>query len=109
MTREEVISILERVDICANAAETARDMALDALREQEMKQEICDNHWISVKDRLPKEFVPVIVCRRSPKIGIVVEQGYKDVRDWWRVPGCKTKAVTHWMPFPKPPKEVEHG
>lgn len=33
MTREEAIKIIERVDICANAAETARDMAIAALRE----------------------------------------------------------------------------
>lgn len=65
-------------------------------------------NWISVKDKLPEEFAPVIVCRRSPKLGIVVEQGYKDVRDWWRVPGCRTRSVTHWMPFPDPPKEVAH-
>ena len=36
MTREEAIKIIERVDICANAAETARDMAIAALREPEM-------------------------------------------------------------------------
>lgn len=35
MTREEAIEILKRVDICANAAETARDMAIAALRAEE--------------------------------------------------------------------------
>ena len=35
MTREEAIKIIERVDICANAAETARDMAIAALKEPE--------------------------------------------------------------------------
>ena len=34
MTREEAIEIIKRVDICANAAETARDMAIDALKKQ---------------------------------------------------------------------------
>ena len=36
MTREEAIKIIERVDICANAAETARDMAIAALKEPEV-------------------------------------------------------------------------
>lgn len=63
------------------------------------------NKWISVKDRLPKGFGPVIVCRKGKK-GPVVEQGCKDVGDWWRVYGTRTKNVTHWMPFPPPPEEV---
>ena len=58
--------------------------------------------WISVADRLPEKGVPVIVCREGGK----VEQGAKDVMDWWRVYGTRTKRVTHWMPLPEPPKEV---
>lgn len=56
--------------------------------------------WISVKDRLPERMQPVIVCREDKK----VEQGYKDVGDWWKVYGTRTKRVTHWMPLPEPPK-----
>ena len=57
--------------------------------------------WISVKDRLPERMQPVIVCRDNGK----VEQGYRDVGDWWKVYGTRTKNVTHWMPLPEPPKE----
>lgn len=57
--------------------------------------------WISVNDRLPNTFEAVIVCRENGK----VEQGYKDVCDWWKVYGTRTKKVTHWMPLPKPPEE----
>lgn len=32
MTKSEAIEIIKRVDICANAAETARDMAINALQ-----------------------------------------------------------------------------
>lgn len=63
------------------------------------------SEWISVKDRLPKAFLPVIVCREKGKGEYVVEQGYKDVMDWWKVFGTRTKNVTHWMPMPEPPKE----
>lgn len=61
--------------------------------------------WISVADRLPETGVPVIVCREGGK----VEQGAKDVMDWWRVYGTRTKRVTHWMPLPEPPKEEDDG
>ena len=57
--------------------------------------------WISVNDRLPERMQPVIVCRDNGK----VEQGYRDVGDWWKVYGTRTKKVTHWMPLPEPPKE----
>jgi len=62
------------------------------------------NEWISVKDRLPDGFVPVIVCRENGK----VEQGYRDVNGWWRVYSTRTKNITHWMPMPEPPtKEAQ--
>lgn len=60
--------------------------------------------WISVKERLPERFEPVLVCREkngSP----YVEQGHKDVGEWWKVYGTRTKQVTHWMPLPEPPEE----
>ena len=57
--------------------------------------------WISVKDRLPERMQLVIVCRKGGK----VEQGYRDVGDWWKVYGTRTKYITHWMPLPEPPKE----
>lgn len=60
--------------------------------------------WISVEERLPKAFEPVIVCREGKESGShVVEQGCKDVGDWWKVYGTRTKRVTHWMPLPKQP------
>ena len=65
--------------------------AADVLRSQ----------WTSVKDKLPKKFEPVIVCREGGK----VEQGCRDVMDWWKVYGTRTKKVTHWMPLPEPPEE----
>lgn len=60
--------------------------------------------WISVKDKLPKEFRQVIVCREKAKGEFVVEAGCKDVQDWWKVYGTRTKKVTHWMPLPAPPE-----
>lgn len=67
--------------------------------------EVLRGMWISVKDRLPEVFRPVIVCRGKVKGEYVVEQGYKDVGDWWKVYGTRTKKVTHWMPLPEPQEE----
>lgn len=65
------------------------------------------NNWISVKDRLPEAFVPVLVCRRNRQGGQTVEAGQKDISDWWRVYGTRTKSVTHWMPMPDPPEDSD--
>ena len=61
--------------------------------------------WISVKDRLPDSFKPVIVCREKAKGEFIVEQGHRDVDGWWKVYGTRTKNVSYWMPMPEPPKE----
>lgn len=57
--------------------------------------------WISVKEKLPEGGKRVIVARKNGK----VEQGYKDVGDWWCVYGTRVKTITHWMPLPSSPNE----
>lgn len=59
--------------------------------------------WIPVTERLPQPLRRVIVCREDG----VVEQGHKDVGDWWKVYGTRTKKITHWMPLPIAPAEQE--
>ncbi len=49
--------------------------------------------WISVKDRLPEVYQPVIVCREIGKGEYVVEQGQKDAKGWWKCCGTRTKLV----------------
>lgn len=62
------------------------------------------SEWISVKDNLPKRFHPVIICREKNRGEYIVEQGTRDVGDWWKVYGTRTKKVLFWMPMPEPPK-----
>lgn len=57
----------------------------DALREKVPQ-------WISVEDRKPEAFAPVIICRNGVPGKHIVEQGHKDVGDWWRVYGTRTKT-----------------
>lgn len=79
----------------------AFELAITALRSM---PETTKPGWISVKERLPERFEPVLVCREkngSP----YVEQGHKDVGEWWKVYGTRTKHITHWMPLPEPPEE----
>ena len=54
--------------------------------------------WISVKDRLPEQFVDVLVFRNGNiKIDHHEENG-------WFAYDFNGKRATHWMPLPQPPK-----
>ena len=80
------------------------------------------NEWISVEDRLPEidkngkgryggmRSVRVICACKQRDGKILVKEGYYEPcangNVFWRIPGT-IDFVTHWMPLPKPPKEVE--
>ena len=62
--------------------------------------------WISVKDRLPKPFVTVLVQMPGEEPFPTVREGFISNDGVWqsamfrREPG----EVTHWQPMPQPPK-----
>lgn len=60
--------------------------------------------WRDPVNDPPKGFAPVIVCREKAKGEYVVEQGHKDIGDWWKVYGTriKAKSVVGWQEFPAP-------
>ena len=108
MTIEDAIKTIElaiaevqqeyRMDFAA-----AFDVAISDLRAQQEKP---FGGWISVEDELPERFQPVIICREKKRGEYIVEQGMRDVKDWWKVYGTRTKNVIFWMPLPEPPQEV---
>lgn len=65
--------------------------------------------WISVKDRLPEENVPVIVNyigfasgeKRQDGIA-VIKNGYWK---WWESYAMVKVEITHWMYLPNPPED----
>jgi hypothetical protein len=62
--------------------------------------------WISVKDRLPEVYVPVLAVgrfkRKRTLAGVIV---YEGKRKWWDTEHSRpvVAIVTHWMPLPAPP------
>ena len=62
--------------------------------------------WISVKDRLPEPFVPVLVQMPGEEPFPTVREGFISNDGVWqsamfrREPG----EVTHWQPMPQPQK-----
>ena len=76
--------------------------------------------WISVKDRLPENNTPVLVCFDNrydfgggndltigvyDALGVQVKKGeWYDEGSWNADYGYDEIAVTHWMPLPEKPK-----
>ena len=126
MTREEAIRILDpetteealaEIEYYAGfrgkeasikAVEDACILAVAALREQEQRR------WIPVTDRLPDsdDFVLVIASGIVGNITLdnaIELAAFSEVEGWilemW--PELEDPKVTHWMPVPEPPKEMD--
>lgn len=111
-------------DIFSEPVTTYAKLAIEAL-EKEKESGVTVQEWISVYDRLPQEDGAYLVTandfgnsqrvkiRWFAKDGETVDKydlaGQKYV--WYFYDSecgyASTKSVTHWMPLPEPPKEVE--
>lgn len=59
--------------------------------------------WVSVKDRLPGEAGTYLVATRNRAVKITHFYLLQQIFSSKRI----NRLVTHWMPLPEPPKEVE--
>ena len=60
--------------------------------------------WISVKDRLPEQFVNVLCYFPEKDYGSKAEIDYAETTDGHFASSFKWGHPTHWMPLPQPPK-----
>lgn len=77
-----------------------------AMKSVEEAPTVCG--WISVKDRLPEDYIKVLVAV-TDVAGTFVAVVWREDNNWNDGEGgWPNEDVTHWMPFPEPPKEEEH-
>ena len=89
---------------------TEKDLIIQDLRRENAELRVRVPKWISVNDRLPEPFTPVLVYRKS--FGTLPSYISIDKMVLWNgdtqvwTDEIKTwKAVTtHWMLLPEPPK-----
>ena len=62
--------------------------------------------WIPVTERLPKEFIAVLICVPKESPLPIVKPAYLANGEWRaNLQIFDQEEVTHWMPWPEPPKE----
>jgi hypothetical protein len=113
--KEKLVELLDDIQLCG---EDFTDYEIYGMRlpDTVSNEDVADHliangvtvqEWISVKDRLPENEKCVLVYSQD---GGVAEGKYNArFNEWvqfrWNV--TELKNVTHWMPLPEPPKEVE--
>ena len=73
---------------------------------KKVKEQPTATPWVKTSDRLPQEFISVLVCIPSETPMPMVKEAYL-ANGWWTTKTCifPPKDVTHWAPMPEPPKE----
>ena len=89
--------------ITGNMFESAKAGHIQRLTNevQRLRNELEKYQWISVKDRLPDEYIDVLTYGARPSYDVVYINRLIDKNEWLY------DGVTHWMPLPEPPKEDE--
>lgn len=85
---------------------TEQDLIIQDLRRENAELRARVPKWISVEDRLPSAEVDVLVLTRSKSGSVNVDKGYF-AADLGRFVHRGGAEVSHWMPLPELPKEVE--
>ena len=105
----EHICTLERIRATqASTITSLRDaVSKHQLVQSRMQEEISRlesqiPRWIPVEEMLPEKHAGVIVCCDDGFVFLMTHDGKH-----WNWNGRYEDSVTHWMPLPEPPKELE--
>ena len=118
MTKQQVIDILEAYKPSGNIYNGYNSI------EEKIDERICylideiikrvkrkpddDSEWIKCSERMPEEYKDVLFIKKTWGNNIEFKIGDFDSKmKWWQSGSgvIKNEYVTHWMPFPEPPKE----
>jgi len=69
--------------------------------------------WVSVKERLPEKNIEVLVILKGCSTGKIIQRTANTVNaddhDWesdgYEIANCWD--LTHWMPLPEPPEDID--
>lgn len=109
--REKLVELLtDNLPRCGNLPRWDNPLQLSC---DEQVQKIADHlimngvtvqEWVSVKDRLPEQFVDVLCYFPEKDYGSKAEIDYMETIDGHFVSSFKWGHPTHWIPLPQPPQ-----
>ena len=103
MTKQEILDQFRDINHAYNNC-TKLD-TLSAMLDELLE---AAKQWISVKDRLPNDYQPVIVSDGEETEFAIFYDLYNGYGQTFVTPDCyeeeRIEGITHWMPLPEPPK-----
>ncbi|HHU8290771.1 DUF551 domain-containing protein [Escherichia coli] len=103
--------MLDRIDTAESYDDDRIEAVKAVLRRLAGNSPVIPEGWISCSERMPKETGDIIVVSD----GIVMSGISYSRRDGFYIAALEYDddepigGVTHWMPLPKPPQEVNRG
>lgn len=109
--REKLIALIENAKRAMKSENLSCNIARNGfVADFLIANGVTIHRWIPVTERLPERTMPPhdVLVYHDLKCGMFVDRAWYsyDLNRWCSVLGMKLK-VTHWMPLPEPPKEVE--
>lgn len=109
--REKLIELIKTgISECWRPVEGYAELVVEDLADYLIDHGVTIQRWIPVEERLPKRTSDYMVYLSTPMDGKQVPIGrgvatYITADECWAI--HYPYIVTHWMPLPEPPKEVE--
>ena len=105
--KDKLVELLKCSTLCSKRFDDQySDGTIAIIADHLIANGVTVQEWVSVKDRLPKPFVPVLVQMPGEEPFPTVREGFISNDGIWqsamfrREPG----EVTHWQPMPQPLK-----
>lgn len=109
--REKLVDILDNIYLpMMSGSTTIGEYRIPHKFNEEIADHLITNgvtvqEWISVDDRLPKDWTDVLVSSRFDFLETAVYTGTPGKwRVCWNGDMLEADSITHWMPLPRPPK-----
>lgn len=103
MAYEILLKILDSTDyvdtLAVSHAFELTDEYLERANKNTERPAVIADNWISVEDRLPKDFSEVLGCACDDNVLVAYWSGEE-----WYSPSDALLNITHWQALPSPPK-----
>nr|WP_307718522.1 DUF551 domain-containing protein [Escherichia coli] len=111
---DNAIIMLDRIDTLENCDDDRIEAVKAVLRRLAGNSPVTPDGWISCSERMPEDTKMLLAFSQGEIVAaywnwVVNPIDYKKYRAFTYLSGNILDDVTHWMPLPEPPQEVNHG